>query len=249
MLSLFYYKQYIYEEETTTEHFIFSNKDIELSPKLSTQDIYNIKKSQEKMLGMMKIFHNICVTNNIRYILGYGNLLGAIMYEGWIPWDGDVDIMVDEDDYEKLRNILINELPDGLWFQDHINDKKYPKYTNISKIRELNSCYTSCNHYKHHDGLQIDLTKYTFKNNKMITYDLNWMTKINYDDVYPLKFYKYEDTHFYIPNNYYKFLDRKYGKKWNIILPINKRYPHEGMMDPYNTCKHHKELYPELYPS
>ena len=40
-------------------------------------------------------------------MLGYGNLLGAILYKGWIPWDGDVDIMVAEEDFEKLKDVKI----------------------------------------------------------------------------------------------------------------------------------------------
>ncbi len=230
-----------------SEHYIINSNEIELSPKLLNNEIENIKKSQKKMLNMMKIFHNICVKNNIRYMLGYGNLLGSILYEGWIPWDGDVDIMVDENDYDKLRNILINDLPEGLWYQDIKNDPTF-KNKYISKIRDLNSCYYNYKNYSTHNGLQIDLTKYTFKNNILITYDNNKLKNINYDDVYPLKLNKYEDSEFYVPNNYYKFLDQQYGKKWITPIPLKDRYPHEGLMDPYNTCSHHKKMYPQLYP-
>ena len=230
----------------TNEQFIeLSNKDIELSPKLSSSDVKNIKAGQEKMLGMMKEFHKICVKYNIRYMLGYGNLLGAILYNGWVPWDGDFDIMIDENDYEKLKIALINELPKDMWFQDHINDLTY-KNVYISKVRDLNSCYDYPNKTSH-NGLQIDLTKYTFKNNIMTTYDPNNLKTITYDDVYPLKLHKYEDTEFYIPNNYNKFLNEQYGNNWTKVLPIEKRIPHEGLIEPYNTCAHHNKIYPNLY--
>jgi phosphorylcholine metabolism protein LicD len=222
-----------------------SNKDIELSSKLTQDEIKNIKLGQDKILNMMKIFHNLCVKNNIRYMIGYGNLLGAILYNGWVPWDGDFDIMIDKDDYDKLRNILINDLPKDMWYQDNLNDLTY-KTKSISKIRDLNSCYYTYKNKSSHNGLQIDLTKYTFVNNLMITYDSNKLKTITYDDVYPLKLYKYEDTEFYVPNNYNKFLNEQYGNDWDKILPIEKRRPHEGLIDPYNACDHHKNIYPNL---
>ncbi len=227
------------------ENFVISNKDVKLKPSLSEEDVNNIKKSQEKMLNMMKVVHIICVKNNIKYFIAYGNLLGAILYEGWIPWDGDIDIMVDEEDYEKLKSILITELPKDMWFQDHLIDPAYKNKT-ISKIRDLNSCYIQYSNKvknKSHNGLQIDITKYKFKDNLLITYDPNKLKTITYDDIYPLKLHKYEDTEFYIPNNYKKFLDEQYGAKWTEIIPIEKRIPHEGLMDPYNTCEHHKIYY------
>ena len=222
-----------------------SNKNVQLSPKLSSRDIANLKKSQEKMLGMMKTFHNICAKYGIRYMLGYGNLLGSILYEGWIPWDGDVDIMVAQEDFKKLKEVLIHELPLDLWFQDSNNDKTYRSRV-ISKIRDLNSCYSGDRNKKTHNGLQIDLTVYKFINDRMITYDLNKLKNITFNDTYPLKLSKFEDTEFYVPNKPEKFLTQQYGKNWKKMLPVNKRYPHEGLTDPINECPHHKILYANL---
>jgi phosphorylcholine metabolism protein LicD len=224
-----------------------SNQNVELSPNLSPIHIENLKKSQQKMLGMMKTFHNICVKYNIKYMLGYGNLLGSILYQGWIPWDGDVDIMVAEEDFEKLKNVLLHELPLDLWFQDSNNDKTYQSRV-ISKIRDLNSCYSGYSHKnkKSHNGLQIDLTTYKFINNRLVTYDKNDLRNIMFNDTYPLKLSKYEDGEFYIPNNAEKFLTQQYGNKWKKIPPVYSRYPHEGLMDPENACPHHQIIYPTL---
>jgi lipopolysaccharide cholinephosphotransferase len=203
------------------------------------------------MLKMTKVFHNLCVKNNIKYMLGYGNLLGAILYNGWIPWDGDMDIMVAEEDYEKLDNILKKDLPLEMWYQTNETDEKYIQ-NNINKIRDLNSCYIqySDNGGTHwHNGLQIDLTKYKFIDHKLITYDVNNLKDILYDDIYPLKLHNYEDTEFYIPNNYEKILDQQYGPEWREILPVEKRYPHEGKVDALTTCQFHYKMYPELYPN
>jgi phosphorylcholine metabolism protein LicD len=222
-----------------------SNKDVILSRSLTKNDINNIKAGQTKMLNMMKEFHKICVNNNIQYMLSGGSLLGTILYNGWIPWDGDFDLYIYEDDYDKLKKALINNLPKTMWFLDYLTEPNY-KNKEMSKVKDLNSCYYSYEDISLHNGLQIDIVKFRFINNIFTTFD-NMFKTITYNDVYPLRLHKFEDTEFYVPNNYIKFLNEQFGKNWTTILPIEKRIPHEGLMDPHNPCAHHKKLYPLLY--
>ncbi len=49
---------------------------------------------------ILKVVHDYCVTNNLRYSLAYGTLIGAIRHKGYIPWDDDIDIMMPRQDYE-----------------------------------------------------------------------------------------------------------------------------------------------------
>ena len=53
-------------------------------------------------LEMMKQIHAFCVSNNIRYSLGNGTLLGAIRHKGFIPWDDDIDLLMPFPDYERF---------------------------------------------------------------------------------------------------------------------------------------------------
>lgn len=67
---------------------------------------YGVLEIQKQLLGLLKQFHSFCVENNIKYSLDWGSLLGAIRHRGFIPWDDDLDIMVDRENYIKLKKLI-----------------------------------------------------------------------------------------------------------------------------------------------
>lgn len=58
---------------------------------------------QEKLLEMMKWFHNLCQEENLIYYAVGGTALGAVRHNGFIPWDDDIDVAMPRKDYDKLR--------------------------------------------------------------------------------------------------------------------------------------------------
>lgn len=229
------------------EYYIDTN-NIQFSPHLTDKDIRNIKKGQQKMSLMLKEFDRICQKYKIKYFLIAGSLIGARLYNGWIPWDGDVDIEVCEKDYNLLEKVIQKELPKEIWFQNKKTDPKY-NHRILAKLRDLNSCYTDFPYVgkSSHQGLQIDINIYKEINDSIYFPDDKKITNLKKNDIYPLKRVPFEDFSVLIMNNPDKYLDYKYGKKWRKILPINKRYPHEGRMDADKTCSFHYKLYPEIY--
>lgn len=62
-------------------------------------DINELKLIQ---LNILSVVHSYCLQNNIRYSLAYGTLLGAVRHKGYIPWDDDIDIIMQRPDYDKF---------------------------------------------------------------------------------------------------------------------------------------------------
>lgn len=231
----------------------FTNyNDFEYSDKLSVEDIKELKKGQQKMTNMLRVFDRICRKHNIKYWCLGGTLIGAIRHNGWIPFDGDIDIGVLIDDCNILKNALKNELPSDMWYQDNDTDKNYK--SNILKIRDLNSCYLEHSDNKSiawHNGLQLDIFTFSKTNNKIHglhpvcgSPDKN---ERDLDDIFPLKETLFENIIVYIPNKYKKICKELWDGYPPKMIVKEKRFPHEGKINANKTCNFHYNKYPNLH--
>lgn len=87
----------------------------------------DIRNLQMILLDILIEFDKICRLNNIEYWLDSGTLLGASRHGGFIPWDDDVDVCFKIRDYNRLRAVMIKELPSYYIFVDHSVDNSYDK--------------------------------------------------------------------------------------------------------------------------
>lgn len=80
----------------------------------------NMIELQNKLLDMLKWFHEFCVDNDLTYYLSSGTMLGAARHQGIIPWDDDVDVMMPREDLKRFASLMseqsgryILEIPDS----------------------------------------------------------------------------------------------------------------------------------------
>ena len=80
-----------------------------------------LKPFHDVVLGVYKKFIKICEEHNIRYYAISGTTLGAVLWNGIIPWDDDIDIALPAEDYKKfVRLCKEGVLPKGLGFCEYI---------------------------------------------------------------------------------------------------------------------------------
>ena len=228
------------------EYFYAKYKNIKLSPILSKKDIEDLEKGQKLLTEMLRDFDKICRKHNIKYWCGAGTLLGIVRHKGWIPFDGDIDVGMTLSEYEKFKKIVNDELPKNYVFE-HL-----PSGKPCSKIRHLYAHYKyteNTPHYDDDDGLQIDIFLYRehpLKSNTIVrTHGISWQW--NNDDIFPLKEEYFEHVKVYVPTNSDLYLKKQYGKKYNELPSVNKRYPHEGKINPNNVSDKMKNKYKEKY--
>lgn len=83
------------------------------------------KELHEVLLKMVLEVDRVCRKNNIPYALAFGSALGAYNYGGFIPWDDDVDIIIDYDDIPRIVEAFQKDLGQDFYFDCYETNKKY----------------------------------------------------------------------------------------------------------------------------
>lgn len=112
---------------------------------------------QTKELELLKVFINICDILNLKYFLVCGTALGTVKYQGFIPWDDDVDVGLLREDYEIFLEKAPKLLPEGMFLQNYKSDPAFPQI--YSKLRNSNTTYIekSVAHIDMNHGIYIDI--------------------------------------------------------------------------------------------
>lgn len=78
-----------------------------------------LKQHQKEEFDFLVKFDKICKKNNTKYSLAFGTLLGAVRHKGFIPWDDDIDLMMEKDELEKI----LPELEKKYKIRNMVNNK------------------------------------------------------------------------------------------------------------------------------
>ena len=92
---------------------------------------YRVSEKMKKVwaveIDLLEQFDKCCKDNNIDYAIAYGSMLGTVRHKGFIPWDDDIDIVMDRKEYNKLLKVAPSFFKGKYFFQYHGSEKNYCK--------------------------------------------------------------------------------------------------------------------------
>lgn len=152
--------------------------DIEFRKKFNPEGS-NLRTAQYRMLNMLLWVDSVMKKNKIPYALTAGTLLGAVRHKGFIPWDDDVDIMIPQKFYHKMKKAFLQEKHPQYVIQCDETDRfSFKCWCTIrdkkSKYIHSNSYYKECEKVMKYTGLQIDLFPIDNHIEKHINHILSW---------------------------------------------------------------------------
>lgn len=175
-------------------------------------DIDEIKRIQNLALNVYKEFTKVCDRLGLRYYSSGGTTIGSILYQGFIPWDDDLDINMPRPDYERFKREAPAFLPSWLAIMDglesshadyhfiKLHDKRTTYVSNV--LLRFPDCYT---------GVFIDIEPIDGAPNQM-NQRLSWYRTVEELYCYDLvrkfgKTYLYPDTMTWLyPNRIHRAL-------------------------------------------
>ena len=116
-----------------------------------------VRDVQLAELEILKILRQICDKYEIKYSLHGGTLLGAVRHGGFIPWDDDLDVIMDREEYERFIDAWNIECPEGFYLQTKEKEETYDR--NFLKIRREGTEFLQehDDSEKMHTGVFIDV--------------------------------------------------------------------------------------------
>ena len=106
--------------------------------------MYDIEGLHKKELDILLAIHEVCEKMQIRYVLMFGTLIGAIRHKGFIPWDDDIDICMPREDYDIFIKEGEKYLPDNLKIQHFSLEYDCPNI--FAKVRDNKTVFLASEH-------------------------------------------------------------------------------------------------------
>lgn len=148
-----------------------------METKMNIDDMLpKVKKTELEILSVVDEF---CRQYNLKYTLAYGTLLGAVRHGGFIPWDDDIDIWMPREDYDRFKELWLNNPVDGYIIQDPYLEPEFTQ--NFIKIRKDKTAFIEGENKKYvsyHKGIFIDIFPLDRIADNKLVYNLQKMEAI-----------------------------------------------------------------------
>lgn len=112
---------------------------------------------QKVEFNILREFIGVCNKLDLTYFLVCGSALGAVKYDGFIPWDDDIDVALPRDDYKKFCEKAQDLLPEYLFVQNYKTERNFPRV--YTKLRDSRTTYIekAVAHLDMNHGIFIDV--------------------------------------------------------------------------------------------
>ncbi|KAK6178978.1 hypothetical protein SNE40_011443 [Patella caerulea] len=141
------------------------------------------------LLYTLHVYLEVCKKFNLTYFVIEGTLLGTYRHMGLIPWDDDVDVIMDVTDWSKIRDVF-SGMPDiELMVHSHFQWKIFPRAVNNSKGKHFKYPFLDIFFYDKDSTHIWGLTPATKPN-----------ILFNKNDIFPLVQRPFENQMVYVPN-------------------------------------------------
>jgi len=94
---------------------------------------------QKVEYSLLRDFIDVCDQLDLTYYLVCGTALGAVKYNGFIPWDDDVDVALTRADYNVFCKKAQDLLPEYVFLQNYKTDPAFPAF--YTKLRDSRTTY------------------------------------------------------------------------------------------------------------
>jgi len=117
---------------------------------------FGIIDLQNRILEIMLWIDNICKKNGIEYCLMGGSAIGAIRHGGFIPWDDDLDIFMDSENYDRFRALFTDNRLESFYLQEW---GKRDNMVTMAKVRMNDTAYIEqlLEPLNIHHGIYVDI--------------------------------------------------------------------------------------------
>lgn len=217
---------------------------------------YGFMGHKQTAIDLLRLTISILNEFEINHFLISGTLLGHVRHGDFIPWDDDIDLLVDDSILTKMDDI-VSKYPQINLFHKNVNDSTKICFSNGMRISENkcvleweevsvrsgqnNYCWPFVDMFVYQTkGAHIcpkrDDTKETFPymcytfitNDKMVFFHKIWKS----DKFFPPQKVDFLGIQVNIPNDPHYFLTRNYGTEYmNKVTSSNRSHKMEANID------------------